>query len=406
MTPPPGRRRKHQPGIPAHIDQASLPRGVYWDRSGAGRWYIFETGDDGRKRTKTIATRDAKLSELQRILEERAGIERGTLRALMSTYHDAPAFTKLAKSTRADYSSCRDRVLEFTGRTGSFADLDPWRIKRPMLQVLIDRIAQGRKRDAEGQLIPTPSTAAHVLRYLRVVFRWGANRGLCAEVNPAEGIEPPIERKQRRLPSHQAFAAVVAYAKASGKGQRGLEGSHAPYLWAAAEIAYLCRLRGIEIVCDLSDANVRDDGLLCERRKGSLPNLTHWDDRLRDAYDALVTQRNMLWEKNKLPIPMRQQDRPLVVSTTGHPLTKSAFNSAWQRMIRAAIAAGVISAEDRFSMHDLKRRGVTDTTGTRGEKQQASGHRSEAMLDIYDLDVPSVDTAATSLKKRPKPPEF
>lgn len=42
---------------------------------------------------------------------------------------------------------------------------------------------------------------------------------------------------------------------------------------------------------------------------------------------------------------------------------------------------------------DLKHRGVTDTKGNRGDKQQASGHKTEQMLDVYDHEVPLVDAA-------------
>jgi hypothetical protein len=35
-----------------------------------------------------------------------------------------------------------------------------------------------------------------------------------------------------------------------------------------------------------------------------------------------------------------------------------------------------------FTFHDLKRKGVTDTDGN---KQDASGHRSAAMLNIYNV---------------------
>lgn len=35
-----------------------------------------------------------------------------------------------------------------------------------------------------------------------------------------------------------------------------------------------------------------------------------------------------------------------------------------------------------FTFHDLKRKGVTDTEGN---KQEASGHRNAAMLNIYDV---------------------
>lgn len=52
-----------------------------------------------------------------------------------------------------------------------------------------------------------------------------------------------------------------------------------------------------------------------------------------------------------------------------------------------------MTAEQRFGLHDFKRRGITDTEGTRADKQQASGHRSEGMLDVYDLSVPVVNPA-------------
>lgn len=53
-----------------------------------------------------------------------------------------------------------------------------------------------------------------------------------------------------------------------------------------------------------------------------------------------------------------------------------------------AIADGVIQAEQRFGLHDLKRKGITDSSGPRTDEQQASGHRSAAMVDIYDLSFP------------------
>lgn len=43
-------------------------------------------------------------------------------------------------------------------------------------------------------------------------------------------------------------------------------------------------------------------------------------------------------------------------------------------------------------LHDLKHRGVTDTEGTRHDKREASGHREEQMMDVYDLSVPIVTT--------------
>jgi integrase len=62
-------------------------------------------------------------------------------------------------------------------------------------------------------------------------------------------------------------------------------------------------------------------------------------------------------------------------------------------MIHAAIEAGTIAPEQRFGLHGLKHRGITDTAGNRADKQDASGHKSAAMLDVYDHALPVVNPA-------------
>lgn len=399
---PRGRPRKLNPTIPAHIDQAALPRGMYWDSSGAGRWYVRDIDKDGNQCASTVAGPRARLSDLHTIMEARNGIDRKLLGSMLNAFHESPEFKGLGKATRDDYGYCRDRVVDQPTKDGrKVGVLETRRITRPLVQLLIDRIAQGRKRDRDGNLIRTPSTAVHVLRYLRAAFRWGANRGWCDE-NPAQGVEPPKERKRRRMPEHDTFAALIAYARAHATETRGVKDSVAPYLADVAELAYLCRLRGIEVVVDLNDADTTadPDGLVCRRRKGSLTNITKWDPQLRAVVARLQARRDKIWEDRKMPVQLLAAKRPLVVSVYGDPLTKSGFNSAWRRLVAAAIASGTIPAEARFGLHDLKRRGVSDTDGTRGQKQQASGHRTEAMMDIYDDDAPLVDSAAVSLLKK------
>jgi hypothetical protein len=110
---------------------------------------------------------------------------------------------------------------------GTVGELQSRRITRPLLQRLVDKIAEGTRRDDAGNLIPTPTKAVHVLRYLGVMLRWGANRGH-VDSNAAEGIEAPIERKQHRMPTGEVLEAVIAYARQHGHDGRGLRGSPAP----------------------------------------------------------------------------------------------------------------------------------------------------------------------------------
>jgi hypothetical protein len=79
-------------------------------------------------------------------------------------------------------------------------------------------------------------------------------------------------------------------------------------------------------------------------------------------------------------------------------LSGSGLDNAWQDLIHAAMDDGVIAREQRFTLHGLKHRGVTDTKGSRKRKQTASGHKSEAMVVLYDHDVPVVEPAAPRKK--------
>ena len=153
--------------------------------------------------------------------------------------------------------------------------------------------------------------------------------------------------------------------------------------------SYLCRLRGIETVT-LTDANETPEGVLTNRRKGSRDNIVRWTPRLRAAWDAAKAIRTDIWSKKKMPVPMAAESRRLVVAAHGGPLRKSSLDTAWQRFITQAIEKGILTEAERFGLHDLKRQGITDTTGTRADKQEASGHRDAAMLDVYDLSVPIV----------------
>ena len=212
-------------------------------------------------------------------------------------------------------------------------------------------------------------------------------------MNPALGIEAPIKRKQRRLPRHNVMEVLIDRATARGRLASHEPGGCPEYLTIVMELAYLCRLRGIEVVA-LTDVNEMEEGLLTNRRKGSLDNIVRWTPRLRSVWDSAKAIRAKTWERRQTAIPIAPSRRHIIVVSHGGPLRKSSLDTAWQRFITLAIADGTITPEERFALHDLKRRGITDTTGNRAEKQEASGHRDQKMMDVYDLSIPVVAPAA------------
>ena len=91
---------------------------------------------------------------------------------------------------------------------------------------------------------------------------------------------------------------------------------------------------------------------------------------------------------------MRADQRHLFLAEHGEPLQKTSLDSTWQRFIQLSISAGVIVAEERFSLHDLKRKGGTDTEGNRADRQDALGV-TDAMMKVYDKSVPRVKPSRT-----------
>jgi site-specific recombinase XerC len=378
-----GRKRQHNPNMPRHIDQTALPRDVYFDHRGSGIWYTLYYNEAGRRQRKNLCGAAVTLSELHRIVEELNGVDRDSLRFLCEQFHDSDNFKRLSDSTKDDYTYSRDVLLQYpTKLQKPLGDLAVKKFSPPLVQRIVDQIA------ADG----TPSKAAHALRYLRRVMQWGRNRGF-VDINPALGIEAPRERKRRRLPGPAVMDALIARAQEKGALTSGRPGACSPYLWIVMEISYLCRLRGIETVT-LTDANETAEGLVTNRRKGSRDNVVRWMPRLRAAVDAAKAGRATTWDKKSVPVPIHADMRPLIVASHGGPLKKSSLDTAWQRFITNAIEEGFITEDQRFGLHDLKRRGITDTPGTRAEKQDASGHRSESMMDVYDHSKPMVDPSA------------
>lgn len=378
-----GRKRQHDPSIPAHIDQAKLPRGLWWDRSGNGRWFVREMVE-GRPKKIVVAQRTARLSELHALMEERAGIDRDTVAYVLGEFAKSTEFKTLAPRTRSDYekqAKVADRTQTKLGK--SLAQLAHARLSVPFVQRLMDHIAGD-----EGH----PTKANQLLRYLRRAFTWAIQRGYATQ-NPFKGVRQAKERKARAVPERELLSRLTTFARERGSRGERKRGNVAPYLWIVMEIGYLCRLRPVEVIT-LTDANANDEGVLTNRRKGSNDARVRWTPRLRAAWDAATALRAIV--RAGKPTPMRAEDRPLIVSEDGAALKRSSLDTSWQRLMHAAVAAEVITREQRFGLHALKHRGITDTPGTRGEKQLASGHKSERMLDVYDHSVPTVDPSGSA----------
>lgn len=387
-----GRRRKPDPTMPKHIDPAKLPAGVYWRRpegaQGTGAWWRYVPHPEGgRQVRKIVAGATAVMSELHAIMEADTGPAKGTVARVFAAFEASTEFRQLAAGTRGNYRQLARWIEAYPTLLGvSFGQLKVDRLTLPTIQRLVEAVAKGTATE-RGK----PTKANHVLRLLRRTFAWGRLHGECT-TNPAQGGQQVRERKQRRVPTLDTFRALQAFARDRGARLPHTKGSVAPYLASVMEIAYAARLRGIEVVT-LTDANALPEGLMSNRRKGSRDNVTKWNPTLRQAWDELVRIRAEAIARVSRPVPLKAADRAIVVAQDGYALTKSGFDSAWQRLVKMAMKEGVLAPTDRFALHGLKHRGVTDTPGTRHAKKDASGHRSESSFEIYDHELQVVEPA-------------
>jgi len=381
-----GRKRKFNPDIPGHIEQDALPKGIYWHDN---RWYTHVADPEGGNPIKrTVAHASARLSDLHAIMEEsRSGTARGTLRFLFERFHESTEFKGLGLGSQKNYRAAAAVLADYVRKDGTLlGSVQVDRITTPVVQRLVETFAGGRKASGRQAALPaTPSKANHLHRYLRRTMAWGVRMGYC-KTNPAQGVRQAKERKEFRMPTPEAFQAVLQFARERGAYPTNKAGAFPSYLAPVMILAYSVRLRGIE-VCTLTDAHRQVDGIHSNRRKGSRDNVTEWDAAMIDAWEELIERRNRIWNRKgrERPIPLRAQDRHLLVERSGNPISKSALDSAWQRFITEAMRVGVIGEEDRFALHGLKHRGITDS-----DNKASGGHKSEAMRQLYDHEVPLV----------------
>lgn len=339
------RRRNRSTPLPLGIKPEALPNYVYWDKTGLGRW-VYRRYDPAAKKLDwtRLAGPTATLREIwdayQALTKEPPA---HTLRELVGRFERSPAWEDLAESTRKDYRRCAAMIL--ATRTKDGREVGDTR--------LIDWTPGAVRSYVDARGLVARSRANHELRYLRRLFGWAAERDL-VQTHPARGVKALREPPRQRYVTDGEYTAFLVHA-----------GARYPYLVPVAELAYLCRLRLAE-VCDIQREDCRPEGLFAARRKGSKDALTGWTDRLRAAVDYAKALHGPIAGLWLVPSPSRGR------------IAETTIQTAWQRAMTSWAALG----NPRFTLHDLKRKGVSDTTG---DKLAASGHRSAAMLRIYDV---------------------
>lgn len=335
----------------------ALPKYVYIRRG----WYIYREhlGRGRLGKDIKLCPQSAPISEVWQRYEslKTANAPQKTLDWLMNQYLASPQFATKAPETQRKYLQNARQIANTPLKSGEpFGRIDAERVTPGTIRRYMDA-----RKNSDGS--PAPVAANREKAFLSGCYSWAVERDLLSK-NPCREVKRNTEYARTRYVTPDEYRVVYHLAEPW------------PHIQCAMEFAYLCRMR-IGEVLDLKYSDITESGLLVRRKKGSKDNITLWSPRL----DAAIKQSKSLTMAQARPI-----NPHLIRGKKGHKMTESGFNDVWQPLMAAAVEQGI----ERFHFHDLKAAGISDTAG---DKQQASGHKTAAMVQIYDRKLAKVRPA-------------
>jgi len=280
-----------------------------------------------------------------------------TLGWLLGRYHESAQYKRLSDKTKEEYEGYRIKIENKPVKSyGTFGKTPYSLIRKTTIRLYLDSYT-----DKHGNWAPIAANR-HV-QYLKAAYNWAGQRFDTVRNNPCEKVTLNEQKPRTRYVDDEEYTVAITLAMDSGS----------PYLAAFMELAVLCRARRSEVSA-LTLSKITDEGIILSRLKGSQGEVTTWTKRLEGA----VSYARSL--HSSAPVPISGQY--LIHDKHGQPIKKSAFNSAWRRLMDKVEAKGI----PRFTYHDLKAKGVTDHKDHAGV--------SEAMLKIYNRKLKRVEATS------------
>lgn len=356
-------QKRTSPHFPKHIHPEKLPKHTWYDKSGAGKWMLrYKDETTARWRSKRLCSGLATLAEIWQAVESQQQKSATTFGTLSTELQQTLTWRKLSPLTQRDYIDCHNSIIRRKTAAGSLGS-------EPIHKWTTGLVR--KYRDKRGE--ESESRANKELAYIKRLFSW-AYEYEKVNFNPATGVKKLTIKPRQHYAEDKDYYFMLNIAKKSGYW----------YVPICMELAYLCRMRLSEVL-DLTDANELESGLLIKRRKGSKTNITEFTPRLTAAWEGAIKKRNEILTKRKQPHPIKPAMRYVFISErTGNKIQSSSLKTALARIGKQAEEEAKLQGIEfiRFTFHDLKRKGISDTEG---DKLKASGHRNASMLNIYDV---------------------
>jgi len=268
-----------------------------------------------------------------------------TVSKLVREFIDSADFCELAMNTQKDYVKYSKKVL------AAFGPMQSDKVQPKHVRQFMDILGQ-----------KSPVQANRHKAFLSRTYRWAFERGKVGS-NPCTGVKQFKETPRDRYVEDYEYQAVFNTACAVVK--------------AAMEISYLCMARKADVV-KLHKSQLLEQGIYIKQGKTGKKQIKEWGPRLR----AAVTFAKAESGKVESMYVLQQKN--------GSPFALASFDQRWRKALIKARLETELPLD--FTFHDLKAKGISDFEGTTAEKQNASGHKSESQISIYDRKVQVVPT--------------
>jgi len=258
--------------------------------------------------------------------------DHGTLRWVWEDFKArSPRWKKLADGTRADYETAWKQIDAVLGGM-AIHQIDSTIVAR---YVHVERAAAPRRADIEKSLLSR-------------LFGHGIKLGVCT-VNATIGVEPHGSEARTTAVEPEVLARFLAWVYAKQPPQRHV-------IAMGAEYASLAGNRKVEFL-DLTWPQVdRAAGRIRVfrakqrgKKKDAIVEVIEITPKLEALLDRLAALRRARGVDCAYVFPTRDNN---AYSARG-------FKTLWHRTVTDALAAKVITAEDRFTFHDLRAYYVT-----------------------------------------------
>lgn len=249
----------------------------------------------------------------------------GTLAWVWEQFQDAPRWKKLADVTRTDYTAAWKQIEPVLGHL-QISGIDSPTVAR---YVHIERAKSPRRADIEKSLLSR-------------LFGHGIKLGVCT-VNATIGVEPHGSEPRTEAPDVAVLARFLSWLEQQTE-QRRIVGMMAEY-------ASLAGNRRVEFL-DLAWPQIDEAARVVRtkrakqrgKKRGEVIELVAITPALQALIDRLKAVRATRGVDCLYVFPTRENNA----------YTDRGFKTLWQRCVLAAIEEGIMTAEQRFTFHDLR----------------------------------------------------